>query len=352
MRKTLFFVLMSMILNWSFAQITITGSQMPGPGTSYVVSNAATISSYELSGANVVWDFSSLTPLSQDTIVYETPTSSAIPFTYIATFNNPLDQAHKATTAREEAFSVPVPMITVSDVYFFYKLGSNDFRQVGMGANISGAPIPVTMDPTDRVFVLPLNYNDKDTSVSFFEASIPTIGYYSSEKTRYNHVDAYGTVITPYGSFEALRIKSTCIYNDSLYSQQIGMGFPNDREEVEYKWLALGYTMPIITVTAGALTTSVVYLDSLRNIGIEETWQKNNMIFPNPASNQLYVNNPTPEEDLWVEILNLNGQVALWEHIDRRTNNFPINISSLPQGLYTVILRNDHNRKVQKLVIE
>lgn len=352
MKKILLFVSFVAIIFSLNAQVTITSSEMPAPGASYVVSNAISISNYSDAGANLTWDFSALTPLSQDTLTYETPISAVIPITYIATFNNPFDMDHKATTAKEENLSVPVPGITVSDVYFFYKLGTSDYRQVGMGANISGAALPVKMDPTDRVFVLPLNYNDKDTSVSFFEATIPTIGYYSSQKTRYNHADAYGTLKTPYGTFQTLRVKSTCNYHDSLYSEQMGMGFPNDRQEVEYKWMVQGYKIPMITVTERTPAVSVVYIDSLRNIGISEESVFAGIVFPNPATGTFTVMNPDPCGFTDVHVYSSNGQMALWEHIDMNSSSRVINIESLSPGIYSVVIHSQQHQIVRKLVVE
>lgn len=351
MKTILFSILIIVFCINLNAQVTISSSEMPASGTSYVVSNTSSISNYTAAGANLNWDFSGLTPLSQDTLTYETPISAVIPITYIATFNNPLDPDHKATTAKEENLSIPVPGITVTDVYFFYKLGSSDFRQVGMGANISGAALPVKMDPTDRIYVLPIHYNDKDTSVSFFEASIPTIGYYSSSKTRYNHADAYGTVKTPYGTFQALRIKSTCNYHDSLYSEQMGIGFPNDRQEIEYKWMVQGFKIPVITVTERTGVASVVYIDSLRNIGISEANDLSGILFPNPASKVVTVLNPQPSQPAEIQIFSLNGQMVLNDRIEMNTSSRVIDIKSLNPGIYSVVISNKEQHIIRKLMV-
>ena len=63
-------------------------------------------------------------------------------------------------------------------------------------------------------------------------------------------------------------------------------------------------------------------------------------VFPNPATNIIYVLNGTPGAT--VEIYNLNGVLITTETMD---NQFAIQISNLPQGIYFLNLPSAGNTK-------
>ncbi|PKP04154.1 MAG: hypothetical protein CVU11_05995 [Bacteroidetes bacterium HGW-Bacteroidetes-6] len=336
-----------------FAQITITQSDLPVPAQSYIVSNAVDMGSldYTSGGAAQIWDFSTLTPNRQDTILFETTISSNIPVTYIASFNNPLDPDHKATVCAGQDYQSPMPTITFTDVYNFYKLTSAEFIQVGMGATINSAPIPIQWTPTDRILSLPANFGDMDTSNSAFSANIPTLGYYGEDRIRYNDIDGYGTVITPFGSFDALRVVSTIQIHDTLYYEAMGIGFPVDRVETEYKWFSNGFSVPVISVIErsgmGAGVT-ITYLDSARSLGVEEASLSQIHIFPNPATDYCNLNVPENLFPAQVQIFDAFGRLV----IDQITTMQQIDVSDLPAGFYQIILENGNIRTTGKLIKE
>jgi hypothetical protein len=204
-----------------------------------------------------------------------------------------------------------------------------------MGATINSAPIPIQWTPTDRILSLPANYGDMDTSNSAFNANIPSLGYYGEDRIRYNNIDGYGTVITPFGSFEALRVVSTIQIHDTIYYEAMGIGFPTDRVETEYKWFANGFSIPIISIVErlgmGAGVT-ITYLDSARYLAIDEQKQALLSVFPNPAAGYIKLNAPLNAYPLNVQIFNFEGRcVFLGEAVENQ-----IDISIFPSGLYSI----------------
>jgi gliding motility-associated-like protein len=58
-----------------------------------------------------------------------------------------------------------------------------------------------------------------------------------------------GTLLTPFGTFNALRIKSTLQISDSIYLDTLGFGITIPRQTiVEYKWLGAGKKIPLLEV--------------------------------------------------------------------------------------------------------
>ncbi len=333
------------------AQITIDQNSFPTPNVEYVVSHSNSLDStlYTASGANQNWDFTGLIPYSQDTVTFLSPNSPSLPITYIVAFNNPLDPDHKATTSSPVEFDQSFPMVTISNVYSFYKLTSSEWIQVGMGAEANGTPLPVRWNPTETILTFPANYGDQSTSNSAFEADIPSLGYINEERVRVNNIDGYGTVTTPYGTFQALKVNSTIYIHDSVYVESMGMSMPIDRKEVEYKWLVNGFKIPIIQVTQkigmGA-STEITYIDSLRDIFIPEMTLQKITTYPNPAEDKLQFKLTQKNFPLIAEVYDQQGRLIMSKMLENTT----LNISKLKAGFYSVRLKNDKQIFISKFI--
>lgn len=351
--KYLVFVLLLSTVLFSNAQITLIQSDFPVPSLSYVVSHTSTVDSnlYLSSGASQTWDFTGLFPLSQDTVIFESPNSSAIPFTYIAAFNNPLDPEHKATVALSQDVDNGMPMLTLSDVYNFYKLTSDCWIQVGMGAGVNSIPMPILWNPTDTILRFPVQYGDQDTAYSAYNMDVPNVGYYGEDRMRVNEVNGYGTLITPYGTFDALKVTSTIFAHDSLYSDSMGFGFAVDRIEIEYKWFAHGYQMPVLRIverTGMGAGVTVTYIDSLRNLSLAEIQMQNISFYPNPVVNTIKLSLSPDCFPLQLNIFNIEGQLVFSQKIEDNE----IDLSALSTGVYMMQFFNEELYSYGRLLKE
>ena len=236
-------------------------------------------------GANQTWNYAGLTPLSQRVESFVpasvvTATSLFYSFTFGA-----LGGANRATVASPQALPIPTGAnlpIAVTDTYQFYNLAAagatpQDFRSVGFGASLNGTAIPVTYASAaqqDVIYRFPLSFASlADSSKSFFStpAAIATVGYLSQKRKRVNTPDAWGTLTTPFGTFQTVRIVTRLIDHDSVaFGGTPGQGFdvPLTRE---YKWLAKGQHVPVLTITtrlvAGQeVVSGVEYRDIYRRI--------------------------------------------------------------------------------------
>jgi len=98
-----------------------------------------------------------------------------------------------------------------------------------------------------------MNYLNKDSSNSSISLPIPNLGYYGKRQKRVNQVDGWGTLITPYGTFNTLRIKSTLTINDTIYLDTLHAGFTIPRPiAYEYKWFSAGSKIPMLEIDATA----------------------------------------------------------------------------------------------------
>ena len=81
------------------------------------------------------------------------------------------------------------------------------------------------------------------------------------------------------------------------------------------------------------------------NIGINETEINSTKIYPNPASDYIYIENI--KEKARIEIYNMSGIIQLTADANGDSN---INIRNLPDGLYLIKIQTDSNIAIKKLL--
>ncbi|MBH8568881.1 T9SS type A sorting domain-containing protein [Microvirga sp. STS02] len=240
----------------------------------------ATVPPLTRRGANQTWNYSTLTPASQRVESFVSVAATSLTYAFIF---GPFGGANRATVASPQALPLPVALpIPITDSYQFYATSlpaaaQQDFRSVGFGASLSGTAIPVTYASAaqqDVIYRFPLSFASlADSSNSFFStpAAVATVGYLSQKRKRVNKPDAWGTLITPFGTFQTVRVVTKLIDHDSVaFGGAAGQGFdvPLTRE---YKWLAKTHHVPLLTITTRTIggtetVTGVEYRDIYRRI--------------------------------------------------------------------------------------
>ena len=339
-----------------FSQIIIDQGDMPQVGDTIRLSKAFDIGTinYTQTGNDYTWDFSSLFPLTQyvDTFVsvQETPWVYQIVFFLSSNLAKPLQD-----------FDL-IPGFQVTDVYEFYKNSSSDFRLVGNGITLNSIPIPNKFEEPDIIFRFPLTAGNIDSSYSSHEFNIPGIGYLGGWKKRVNHADGWGTLITPYGTFETIRVKSDIIQYDSIFIDSLGIGFPVLRDYTEYKWLGNDFGLPLCTVTDDGIIPDVTYIDSVRNLftgvvtkNIVDT--KIN-IYPNPVKDKINVevilNNP---DEIEILLKSITGETIQQLFYDKQSEkkykySFTLNSHNLSKGLYFLMIKTNEKIYARKIILD
>jgi hypothetical protein len=254
------------------AQVSITTTAMPSSGDtlrySIAAIDTAILLNYQNSGPNQVWNFDSLVPLRQG--LSEFLNSSQTPYTAIP-----------QRIGEKLADTVNLGGISLYDVYNFYNNSSTEYAIEYRGASIpTGLPFPFPSvfridDPyldKDEVYQFPLNYLDRDswTYNYVFSSPLPAIlnAYYGSRGYRINEADAWGSLTTPYGTFNCLRVVTDIVGYDTIQFDTTGFGISSHRRE--YKWLNPNEKIPVLTingfVTGGIFIPNLVqYRDSVRS---------------------------------------------------------------------------------------
>ncbi len=334
-------------------QITITSSDMPDINDTVRLSNALTAGSidFTLTGTNHTWDFSSLVPVSQriDTFVSVLST----PIMYYPSF-----VLHASYGIKGNEFSMLG--FDLKDVYDYYKKTTTKYQNVGFAATVNGIPFPVRYNDYDVLFRFPMTYGNIDSSEASFAMQIPMLGYYSNEKKRHNHVDGWGTLITPYGTFQTIRVKSMVTNTDSIFIDSLGTGMPPvTTHYTEYKWLANGFPVPMLTIVDRVVGDEFFYIDSNRNIGnntIHTVTANNTLtIYPNPAKNSIVLNfSQKITGDIVVALFTTTGKKVYSNTFSGSVDNIAISNKeyNISPGIYMLIVKTKTFTHKSKIVFQ
>lgn len=114
-----------------------------------------------------------------------------------------------------------------------------------------------------------------------------------------------------------------------------------------YKPIVQGNYRVVATDTLGCETNSLYYFFS--TVGINEIAASTIKVFPNPAREQLYIDNRAFDSPLAVKIFDNLGKVI----IDTKVGNQlgAINISELKDGIYFITLHNNRVNQTQKIIV-
>jgi len=349
------------------AQITVTSSDMPNADDSVKVSVNNTIGATDpsLTGANYTWDFSSLSPTAQQYERFDSPLNFTAPFNYLF---NPFNTSYGRDNY--EFTTIQLPGGTqITNAYDFFKETSSQFKQIGSGYTVNGTPIPFLYSQVDVIYEFPMNYLNTDGCDFKYGLDIPGMGYYGQSGHRTNLVDGWGTLTTPFGTFQTLRIKSIINAVDTIYDNSLSVGTNVTRPaKYEFKWLTNGKKIPLLkidaTIIAGIMTVSAVrYIDSTRTgvpqVGIAEN-AKNNpelIVYPNPCVNdvKLQYNLPTTTT-IKISITNILGK-TIADVVDEtqvsgiHQKSISIADLHLSPGVYFLNFQTNSYKEIQKIVV-
>lgn len=303
------------------AQVTISSSDLPSAGDTFRVSTAAPSAVLDLTttGPNSVWDFSSLVSSGQtiDTFLSVNATAPVFSVVFSDVSFNP-NRSNQAT--RGQAFNLGA--VSVSDVFNFFYNSSARYEQSGFGASVNGAQLPVIYSPHDVHYEFPLAFGNSTTSNSGYELDlISTVGiFFKVNRTRSNIVDGWGSVATPHGNYDAIRVKTTIVEQDSVYVDSLGFGFNLPPfTTTEYKWLSNGEGIPVLQInTNGTGTvTQIRYKDSpltsVSEIAPDIQWLQ---VFPNPVNTLLTMRwNAERSFSVDLELTDIQGRSVFFEKV-------------------------------------
>lgn len=340
-----------------FGQITVTKTDFSdGANSSWISVATDPMIDFSSTGANYTWDYSGLQMQSQKFREYfETSSASFLVNFVFGPFVNPAYQATNFTSSTD----IPVDQLSsflpvnITDIYLFSKNSNSAINSVGYAISIDGTEVPFKSDTIETRYALPLNYGDTYTSRGYTNLDMNPIynGIWRQHRYRESEVDGWGSITTPYGTFDALRVKHLIQEDDSLYLE-VG-GFPlwlplPIPDSYIYEWWTNGMNEPILRITTSSIVgnetvTGVEYLDEYAGVGLEEK-VLSTKIYPNPATDILKVEG---QGSIVYTIVSSNGEV-----LDQGAfvGSSSIRVDSLSPGSYTLVMKTERGIETQIFV--
>lgn len=325
----------------SGAQITITQVDLPHSGQSFITTSAVVDFTIDPSqtGANVTWDFQQLTPLTSAADTFYG--LSELSFLYQLLYAG-------ANLVDKTPYNIAIDQLMLEDVYLVFESNANELKQYGFAGTIDGIPVPVIYSDKDVIYNFPIEFNGVDSSTSGFALGLTGLGYVSQQRKRVNTVDGWGTVKTPAGIFDALRITSVITDVDSVYLDTLGFGTNVTLKSYEYKWLAQEGGTPVLQINAQdvlgvPVITQITYQDTALQTGLQAATNGTSpsvSVFPNPAGDQLQLHwNNVPMKPAIVTVTDLSGAVV--KMIEMKQPVEILHTASWKNGIYFLQVEYD-----------
>lgn len=150
--------------------------------------------------------------------------------------------------------------------------------------------------------------------------------------------------------------------HDTLYADTLGFGYSMDRPKaVEYKWFTNNEKIPLLQInTTDVLGTetvaSVVYIDSLRSVGIASTELLSNFsVAPNPAEKYFVINYSLMKPgQVLIKLTDMKGVEVMNETQGVQSTGSHqkmIGTQLLSAGVYFLTITTDNFSQTQKVMI-
>ena len=341
------------------AQITVTDTDLMSVGDIiYQAYDDAPASAISLgnTGANQTWDFSTLQVQEYDTTVFidpvGTPFSSSHPTANLCIED---DGGYLYINKNPQGLSLvgfdnfPYPQLILP-------------LPLTYGANTTVGPVTI-MDSVMVNAFLP------DSMAIFITMGlaqqIDSIKILIESSTEFN-VDAYGDVIIPMGTFDALRVKTddvtttdyfvycsdTIFGNGSWYSMPAVIAPSEVEITSSYSWWtnnpSIKFVLVQIEVDSVGGINAVDFMHSPSPSLVNDLSTNNFNIYPIPATNNLTIETQNNELTSF-DFVDVSGKVILKKEFTQSTN---LDVSDFSKGIYFLNLKTVSGELTKQIIIE
>jgi hypothetical protein len=361
MKTKLFAIALTFISMNMLAQITVTDSDLMNVGdVIYTAIDSLPSNSIAIgnAGANQTWDFSALQVLEYDT--FEVIDPAGTPFGSI----------------------YPSANLCVDDdgEYIYFDKDAQGLSFVGLDNLPSSQlilPLPLTYGlniivgpsiTTESVFDNPgfLDHSLAPViSLNPLHNQIDSIKILVESSAEFN-VDAYGNVIIPMGTFDALRLKTDKIFtpvsfaycSDTIFGNGAWYPipaaiFPSEVEVVSsYEWWTndplIKFVLVQMDIDSLGEINAVDFMHSPSPSSVTDLSSNNFNIYPIPATNNLTIEAQN-NDFTSLNLVDVTGKVILKKEFTQSTS---LDVSHIAKGMYYLNLKTVEGKLTKQIIIE
>jgi hypothetical protein len=361
MKKFIYLSMMSLSLGYH-AQIVLTKNDFAGVNDTirYSQPPLLSVTNYEATGEDYLWDFSGLEAETQYLKRYSAVSSS--PITVQAVFGPFAPDEYKGTyylLSRD----VPIEQLNnflpvdLSDLNTFSRATNDSITSIGYSVSISNVPTPFRSDTIETRYAFPLEYGGSHYSrgYTFIDLNPATDFKLKQYRQRTTSVDGYGTLTTPFGTHQVLRIKHVITELDSVYQTFFGGGQWFASPPIltkEYEWWANGHDDALLRIVEASNNGQPqvrlaeykdIYLGLDANIN-NQSWEYN--VYPSVVEHEINLSSSSIIQK--IELLDMRGKLIFSENIENV--GYVKDLSALENGMYLVRVFVNGQFKTTKIV--
>jgi hypothetical protein len=329
------YLLVMLILPFAGIGQTITQADLPAAGDAYTLNVDDTYSgAISAGGTGQTWNYSNLLTNSVDT------------------------QAWLAASGTPYASSFPTSNMAMYDwtdtSYSYFTNSSTGFYANGTanpGNNIAYNP-PLLYLP------VPFSYGSTANSSSRIQQDDYSTGSHIVVVIHFDNTyegDATGSLTTPQGTYNVLRIKATSLMYDSLYLDTLGLLLPvygDVSQTTNFTFVSSGnpvnYIMTLDGDSLGQNATSSSYFSGQVNVSVPTISGKQfRQPYPNPAND--IINFDITGRDTELTIYSGSGAI-IRKYSGDLTGS--IDVATLQSGLYHYVVKNNSGSESGNFVVQ
>jgi len=331
MKKQLLSIIALLSFGTVTAQITITQADVAPLGFVIFRGTDTTFTETPIGpgGTNMSWDFSGIVDDTGDTLAISDPSVfpafSNFPSSNIAIING-----------GGTAYGI---------------LNSSSLSIIGQTATVAGTDIVVDVNPPEIVVDFPANYNDSYFNSSIAYGAFPYTAQAGVDSARIKSVkdkqvdiDAWGSLIIPFGTFNVIRTKESIIQYDTVDAHLTG--FPpivppswtnvqaNETHTTHFTYWANGIGFPVMEADSLEATgeVNVTWLLQSPTASIkEQTSLTNALVYPNTAKDLVTIR-LTNSSAATIEVTDVLGKQV--KKLSEQKIASTLNVSDLTEGIY------------------
>lgn len=338
------------------AQIVLDGNDLPGVGINRMY-HGVTDSSGALNpivtlgntGANGVYNLGNIATLS-------TEVSSV---NWLAPSTTPFPTQHPTSDVALYWRTFKINNDTAAKLWNYYDLTSTSVMLNGSSIivdtlyfmNLVHGPLVYYTPPLSKNievmstnYVLGYIYKDSATSHILMEGQYPLV--VAAKLNIDVHVDGWGTLTTPTGNYDVLRVKQIWKQADAFIQPDDTLGvieYPEYEIFHQYIFYAKHIGAPVAYVTMDSTFTNVVgvkYTDYIFT-GIEEPINNYNLTVVNDGR-QIKILNPGNSKEFVLSVYDITGKELLLKKIETENDIF-LDIDFLNTGVYMICLSDKNS---------
>lgn len=352
---------------WSFTsigQITLESTDYLQAGDTVRLSQATDAATDLTStGMNSVWDFSYLQAETQ-TLVDPYLVANAgfliqMRFGNFAPAEYMSDYYSSFSGLPFDQFGSFLP-VNIEDVFRFTKITQDSISYTGYSMLVDGNEVPFQSDTIEVAMKYPMSFGDAYSGRAYSKVDFNPIfnGIFIQYRQRETVVDGYGSLITPYGSFNTIRVKHTIQELDSLYADLFGFAtwiplqLPTQNI---YEWWAKDELVPVLKIetqliNGDEVVSLIEYKDTY--LGLTNSLFSNDInfeLYPNPSNDELYIEAEMAIQS--ITIYSADGRHIL-EEVGNLDTKLRIDTSSIEGGNYIVLVTTKAGQKTERILIQ